>query len=82
MASEGLLNTNIDHLEKQFGFIGLDVMGIRIVKNMIISGHKILVWNRTIKKVIIMFICKRNKTIISNLLVTKKKIYILNTFFF
>lgn len=68
MASEGLFDTNI---EKQFGFIGLGIMGCRIVKNMLISGRKILVWNRTITKVIIMFTHKINKTIILNLLVKK-----------
>jgi len=59
MASEVLFNTNIDPLEKQFGFIGLGIMGSRIVKNMLISGHKVLVWNRTITKVIIMCIHKK-----------------------
>jgi len=71
MATEVMLNENIDPLEKQFGFIGLGIMGSRIVKNILSSGHNVLVWNRTITKVIIMFIHKRNKTIILNFLVQK-----------
>lgn len=34
-----------------FGFMGLGVMGTGIVKNLINSGHRVNLWNRTIEKV-------------------------------
>lgn len=33
-----------------FGFLGLGIMGSGIVKNLLISGHKVTVWNRTSEK--------------------------------
>ncbi|GFQ88273.1 putative oxidoreductase GLYR1 homolog [Trichonephila clavata] len=32
---------------KKIGFLGLGKMGRRIVKNLLIAGHKLIVWNRT-----------------------------------
>lgn len=34
----------------KFGFLGLGVMGSGIVKNLINTGHKVVVWNRTYSK--------------------------------
>lgn len=34
----------------KFGFIGLGLMGQRIVKNLINSGHQVTIWNRTPNK--------------------------------
>jgi len=34
----------------KFGFIGLGLMGQRIVKNLINSGHQVTIWNRTPSK--------------------------------
>lgn len=34
----------------RFGFLGLGVMGSGIVKNLINSGHKVMVWSRTASK--------------------------------
>lgn len=33
------------------GFLGLGIMGSTIVKNLILTGHKVIVWNRTATKV-------------------------------
>lgn len=35
----------------KFGFLGLGIMGSGIVKNLLNSGHKVVVWNRTASKV-------------------------------
>lgn len=35
----------------KFGFLGLGIMGSGIVKNLINSGHSVIVWNRTQEKV-------------------------------
>lgn len=35
----------------KFGFLGLGIMGSGIVKNLLNSGHKVVVWNRTAAKV-------------------------------
>ncbi len=35
---------------KLVGFIGLGIMGSRMCKNLIKSGYKVIVWNRTINK--------------------------------
>lgn len=34
-----------------FGFLGLGIMGSGIVKNLLNSGHQVVVWNRTITKI-------------------------------
>jgi len=50
MVSKALLNKNIDPSAKKFGFIGLGLMGSGMVKNILNSGHKVLIWNRTTEK--------------------------------
>lgn len=49
--SSSLLNKNIDPSKLVFGFIGLGNIGCGIVKNLLNSGHKVIVWNRTPEKV-------------------------------
>ncbi|CAH2263846.1 jg21587 [Pararge aegeria aegeria] len=49
--SETLLEKNIKASQMKFGFLGLGIMGGGIVKNLLNSGHKVLVWNRTGAKV-------------------------------
>ncbi|GFY52355.1 putative oxidoreductase GLYR1 [Trichonephila inaurata madagascariensis] len=41
---------DIKATSKKIGFIGLGVMGQRIVKNLIITGHKVTIWNRSSMK--------------------------------
>ncbi|OWR55239.1 Nuclear protein NP60 [Danaus plexippus plexippus] len=48
--SETLLEKNIKASQMKFGFLGLGIMGSGIVKNLLNSGHKVLVWNRTAAK--------------------------------
>ncbi|XP_053616692.1 cytokine-like nuclear factor N-PAC isoform X2 [Plodia interpunctella] len=48
--SETLLEKNIKASQMKFGFLGLGIMGSGIVKNLLNSGHKVLVWNRTAVK--------------------------------
>lgn len=48
--SETLKSKKINPSLLQFGFLGLGIMGSGIVKNLINSGHKVIVWNRTIAK--------------------------------
>ncbi|CAG4960549.1 unnamed protein product [Colias eurytheme] len=48
--SETLLEKNIKASAMKFGFLGLGIMGSGIVKNLLNSGHKVLVWNRTAAK--------------------------------
>jgi 3-hydroxyisobutyrate dehydrogenase len=50
--SKTLKSKNISPSGLKFGFLGLGIMGCGIVKNLINSGHKIVVWNRTFSKVI------------------------------
>lgn len=45
--SETLQSKNIKPSPLRFGFLGLGLMGSGIVKNLINSGHKVVVWNRT-----------------------------------
>ncbi|CAD0203460.1 unnamed protein product [Chrysodeixis includens] len=49
--SETLLEKNIKASQMKFGFLGLGIMGSGIVKNLLNSGHKVVVWNRTAAKV-------------------------------
>ncbi|CAH2055955.1 unnamed protein product, partial [Iphiclides podalirius] len=49
--SETLLEKKIKASQMRFGFLGLGIMGGGIVKNLLNSGHKVLVWNRTGAKV-------------------------------
>lgn len=46
------MNKNISPSDLKFGFIGLGNMGAGIVKNLLNSGHKVVIWNRTTEKVI------------------------------
>ncbi|GIX72906.1 putative oxidoreductase GLYR1 homolog [Caerostris darwini] len=42
-----LIDKKIKPTDKKIGFIGLGMMGQRIVKNFLITGHKVTIWNRT-----------------------------------
>lgn len=48
--SQTLKSKNINPSPLRFGFLGLGIMGCGIVKNLINSGHKVVVWNRTLTK--------------------------------
>ncbi|GFY37534.1 putative oxidoreductase GLYR1 homolog [Trichonephila inaurata madagascariensis] len=41
---------DVEATSKKIGFIGLGGMGQRIVKNLIITGHKVTIWNRSSMK--------------------------------
>lgn len=45
--SETLKSKNITPSGINFGFLGLGIMGGGIVKNLLNSGHKVFIWNRT-----------------------------------
>lgn len=49
--SDTLKSKNITASSLKFGFLGLGIMGCGIVKNLINSGHKVYVWNRTTTKI-------------------------------
>lgn len=53
--STTLKSKNINPSTLSFGFLGLGIMGSGIVKNLINSGHKVCVWNRTANKVSVFF---------------------------
>lgn len=42
-----LAGKNVSPTNKVIGFLGLGIMGRAMVKNLIHSGHKVVVWNRT-----------------------------------
>lgn len=48
--SQTLKEKNILPSSLKFGFLGLGIMGSGIVKNLINSGHSVIVWNRTQEK--------------------------------
>ncbi|KAH8260164.1 hypothetical protein KR026_004224 [Drosophila bipectinata] len=48
--SNTLADRDIVPSEQTFGFLGLGMMGSTIVKDLIYTGHKVVVWNRTIDK--------------------------------
>ncbi|XP_003426984.1 putative oxidoreductase GLYR1 homolog isoform X2 [Nasonia vitripennis] len=48
--SQTLKDKNIRASSLKFGFLGLGIMGSGIVKNLLNSGHKVVVWNRTQEK--------------------------------
>lgn len=48
--SQTLKSKNINPSPLRFGFLGLGIMGSGIVKNLLDSGHKVVVWNRTLDK--------------------------------
>lgn len=45
--SEAVRRRHVNASELRFGFLGLGIMGAGIVKNLINTGHKVVVWNRT-----------------------------------
>jgi NAD binding domain of 6-phosphogluconate dehydrogenase len=51
--TQTLKEKNIQPSSLKFGFLGLGIMGSGIVKNLLNSGHKVIVWNRTSEKVIV-----------------------------
>lgn len=48
--SKTLREKNIKPSGKTFGFLGLGIIGRGIVKNLLNSGHKVVVWNRNFAK--------------------------------
>ncbi|GFU31980.1 putative oxidoreductase GLYR1 homolog [Trichonephila clavipes] len=48
--SSPLNKSNFVATSYNIGFVGLGVMGQRIVKNLIITGHKVTIWNRSARK--------------------------------
>ncbi|KAH8395174.1 hypothetical protein KR222_005126 [Zaprionus bogoriensis] len=48
--SNTLADRDIVPSDMTFGFLGLGIMGSTIVKDLIYTGHKVVVWNRTIDK--------------------------------
>ncbi|XP_058058014.1 cytokine-like nuclear factor N-PAC isoform X1 [Anopheles bellator] len=48
--SDAVQSRNIKASDLKFGFLGLGIMGCGIVKNLIKSGHSVVVWNRTASK--------------------------------
>uniref|UniRef100_A0A6E8W1D8 Cytokine-like nuclear factor N-PAC n=1 Tax=Anopheles coluzzii TaxID=1518534 RepID=A0A6E8W1D8_ANOCL len=48
--SNAVQSRNIKASQLKFGFLGLGVMGCGIVKNLIKSGHSVVVWNRSAHK--------------------------------
>ena len=50
--SQTLKDKNITPSELKFGFLGLGIMGRGMVRNLLNSGHKVYVWNRSPQKVI------------------------------
>ncbi|GJQ65612.1 hypothetical protein Trydic_g7707 [Trypoxylus dichotomus] len=49
--SDALKSKQIEPSNLTFGFLGLGIMGSGIVKNLINSGHKVNLWNRSTRKV-------------------------------
>ena len=54
--TQTLKEKNIQPSSLKFGFLGLGIMGSGIVKNLLNSGHKVIVWNRTSEKVLVIVI--------------------------
>ena len=49
--TQTLKEKNVTASSLKFGFLGLGIMGSGMVKNLLNSGHKVIVWNRTTEKV-------------------------------
>ena len=49
--TQTLKEKNVQPSSSKFGFLGLGIMGSGMVKNLLNSGHKVIVWNRTSEKV-------------------------------
>jgi len=56
--SKVLLDKKVTPSPLKFGFLGLGNMGSGIVKNLLNSGHKVIIWNRTSEKVRSIFNCQ------------------------
>jgi len=50
-SSQTLREKDIQPSKLTFGFLGLGIMGSGMVKNLLNSGHNVIVWNRTTEKV-------------------------------
>ncbi|CAD6997338.1 putative oxidoreductase GLYR1 homolog isoform X1 [Ceratitis capitata] len=48
--SQTLAERDITPSQLTFGFLGLGIMGSTIVKDLLCTGHKVVVWNRTMSK--------------------------------
>lgn len=48
--TDSLKDKNINPSTLKFGFLGLGIMGSGIVKNLLNSGHSVIVWNRSPEK--------------------------------
>ncbi|PZC80342.1 hypothetical protein B5X24_HaOG214859 [Helicoverpa armigera] len=59
--SETLLEKNIQASQMKFGFLGLGIMGSGVVKNLLNSGHKVVIWNRTAAKFIFVIVITSGK---------------------
>jgi len=51
--SETVWSKRIVATSLKIGFLGLGTMGSAIVSNLLQSGHDVMVWNRTVSKVMI-----------------------------
>ncbi|XP_055929799.1 cytokine-like nuclear factor N-PAC [Argiope bruennichi] len=49
-SNEAIKVENVTPSHKKIGFIGLGMMGQRLLKNLLTSNHKVTVWNRTPEK--------------------------------
>ena len=49
--SQTLKDKKIEPSGLKFGFLGLGIIGSGIVKNLLNSGHSVMVWNRSSEKV-------------------------------
>lgn len=50
MSNISIKNRNIRPSTLKFGFIGLGFLGQRLLKNLLSSGHRVTIWNRTSTK--------------------------------
>ncbi|XP_055926164.1 cytokine-like nuclear factor N-PAC [Argiope bruennichi] len=50
--NEAVRAKNVIPSNKKIGFIGLGMMGQRLVKNLLTTNHQVTVWNRTLEKCI------------------------------
>jgi len=48
--SQTLKDKKIEPSKQKFGFLGLGIMGSGMVKNLLNSGHNVMVWNRSSEK--------------------------------
>lgn len=49
--TQTLKDKKIEPSGLKFGFLGLGIIGSGIVKNLLNSGHSVMVWNRSSEKV-------------------------------